>query len=218
LLRPKAVLWDLDGTLVDSEEYHWLAWRATMASVDVAITPEQFRASFGLRNDRILGGWLPDGTPVGIVQRLGDAKESEFRRLAAERGLTPLPGAAEWIARLHAAGWRQAIASSAPRLNVDAVLDALALQKYFSAITSAEDVTRGKPDPQVFLTASSQIGVPPTSCIVVEDVPAGVEAARRGGMRSIGVSRTTPLEADVYVRSLDELPPDAFEHLLNSKS
>ena len=130
--------------------------------------------------------------------------------------MNPLPGAAEWIAALKNGGWRQAIASSAPRLNVQAILEALNLQKYFDAFTSAEDVTRGKPDPQVFLTAASRIGVPPAHCIVVEDVPAGVEAARKGGMRSIGVNRTITLDADVYVRSLDELEPGAFDRLLNS--
>jgi HAD superfamily hydrolase (TIGR01509 family) len=210
----RAVLWDLDGTLVDSAEYHWIAWRDTMARAGAPISHEQFLASFGLRNDRILGGWMPATTPVETIQRLGEEKEADFRRLALERGLAPLPGAAEWVARLRAAGWRQVIASSAPRLNVEALLTGLSLQHYFDAITSAEDVTRGKPDPQVFLVAASRVNVPPARCIVVEDVPAGVEGARRGGMRSIGVSRTERLDADLFVRTLDEIPEDGFDRLM----
>jgi HAD superfamily hydrolase (TIGR01509 family) len=138
----------------------------------------------------------------------------EYRRLAAVHGLTPLPGATEWLARLKRAGWRQAIASSAPRLNVDAMLRALRFEPYFDAIVSSEDVTAGKPDPQVFLTAAARLDVPPPECIVVEDAAAGIDAARRAGMKSVGVRRTGTLDADVFVTSLSDLPGDAFERLL----
>ncbi len=210
----RAVIWDVDGTLVDSEEYHWLSWRDAMAAEGSPITHEQFRASFGLRNDRILRGWLGPDTTDEVISRIGDAKEEEFRRLAGERGLSPLPGAAEWAARLHDEGWKQAIGSSAPRLNVEVTLRVLKLDRFFDGIASAEDVTRGKPDPQVFLTAAARLGVPPARCIVVEDAVLGVEAARRAGMRCVGVSRTATLDADVYVRSLADLPDDAFDRLV----
>jgi beta-phosphoglucomutase len=131
--------------------------------------------------------------------------------------LTPLPGAAEWLTRLHATGWRQAIASSAPRRNVEVMLRALRLEPYFDAMVSSEDVSHGKPDPEVFMTAASRLGVAPPRCIVVEDAPAGIEAAKRGGMRCIGVSQATTLNADVMVRSLADLPPDAFDRLVTSE-
>lgn len=209
-----AVLWDLDGTLVDSEEYHWRAWHDTIAAEGVEITYEQFLPTFGQRNDSIIPLWIRD-TDAGRVAQIGDAKEECYRRLVREGGLTPLPGAAEWVKRLRDRGWLQAIASSAPRLNVDVVLEVLELGPFFQAIASAEDVQRGKPDPQVFLAAGSHLGVPPEHCIVVEDAAAGVEAAGRAGMRSIGVRRSgKPLDADVSVGSLTELPADAFEKLL----
>jgi HAD superfamily hydrolase (TIGR01509 family) len=214
-VTPRAVLWDLDGTLVDSEDYHWRSWRDAMAAEGIDLSYDRFLASFGLRNDRILRGWLGDSVDPARIQRIGDAKEAEYRRLAEREGLTPLPGAAEWTARLHADGWHQAIASSAPRLNVEVMLRVLHLDRYFDAIAAAEDVTIGKPDPQVFLRAAEHLGVPPSRCIVVEDAPAGVEAARAGGMRSIGVSQTKQLDADIFVRSLDQLPPDAFERLVS---
>jgi len=211
---PRAVLWDLDGTLVDSEEYHWLSWRDTMRAEAVDLSYERFLASFGQRNDRILAGWLgPDADPDRL-RRIGDAKEQEYRRLAETRGLAPLPGAREWLSSLRAAGWRQAIASSAPRLNVETMLRVLNLASFLDAVVSAEDVTRGKPDPEVFLTAAARLGVPPSRCIVVEDAAAGVEAARRAGMRSVGVSRSGALEADVFVTSLADLAADALERLL----
>jgi beta-phosphoglucomutase len=208
-----AVLWDLDGTLVDSEDFHWQSWQHAMGLEGVPVTFDQFKATFGQRNESILQGWLaPDATPDRIA-RVADAKEVEYRRLAAAHGLVPLPGAEAWLQRLHAAGWKQAIASSAPRKNVDVMLAALHLTRYFDAIVSSEDVTRGKPEPDVFLVAARKVGVPPERCVVVEDAAAGVEAARRAGMRSIGVNKTTRLAANLFVSSLIDLPSDAFETL-----
>ena len=210
----RAVLWDLDGTLVDSAEFHWLSWRGTMAAEGVSLTYQQFLDSFGQKNDRILPGWLGPGAGADRIRRVGAAKEAEYRRLASVHGLTALPGASSWVRRLHAQGWQQAIASSAPGENVGVMLRALALDGMFEAIVSAEDVTRGKPDPQVFVAAAERLGVPRDRCIVVEDAAVGVQAARSAGMRCIGVSRAVVLDADVAVSSLLELPSDAFDRLV----
>jgi beta-phosphoglucomutase len=211
----KAVLWDLDGTLVDSEEFHWRSWRDTMRVEGVELTYEQFLASFGQRNDRILPAWLGADVDPGRVQRIGDDKEAGYRRLAETHGLTPLPGAREWLSTLRASGWQQAIASSAPRMNVEMMLRVAGIDGCFDAIVSADDVTIGKPDPQVFLKAAEKVGVPPARCIVVEDAAAGIEGARRAGMRSIGVTKNARLGADVFVQSLADLPPDIFDRLLD---
>jgi beta-phosphoglucomutase len=207
----RAVLWDLDGTVVDSEEFHWRAWQVTMAAQGVAITHGQFLATFGQRNDSVLPGWLgvPPGDP--LVERIGAAKESLYRRMVESEGLSPLPGVREWVERLHREGWRQAIASSAPGRNVDVVLRTIGLASDFQAIVAAEDVTTGKPDPQVFLLAARRVGVEPPRCTVVEDAAAGVEAGKRAGMRTIAVGRNaTRLGADIAVASLADLPPHAF--------
>jgi HAD superfamily hydrolase (TIGR01509 family) len=211
----KAVLWDLDGTLVDSEEFHWLSWRDTMRPEGVELTYAQFLASFGQRNDRILPVWLGPDVDAARIQRIGEDKETEYRRLAEAHGLIPLPGALKWLATLRAGGWKQAIASSAPRVNVDMMLRVAGLEGYLDAVVSADDVTIGKPDPQVFLRAAAKLGVPPSRCIVVEDAAAGIDAARRAGMRSIGAKANGQLSADLFVRSLAELPPDAFDRLLD---
>lgn len=210
-----AVIWDLDGTLVDSEEYHWQAWRESMAAQGVTITRPEFLKTFGLRNDAVIPMLLATAADADRVQRIGDDKEEQYRRLVRESGLKPLPGAAEWVRRLHQDGWPQAIGSSAPRLNVEVVLEVLGLAKYFEAISSAEDVTAGKPDPQVFLVAAQKLGAAPARCIVVEDAAGGVEAARRAGMRCVGISHDGKrLEADVVVPSLMALDSDALEKLL----
>lgn len=209
------MLWDLDGTLVDSAEYHWRSWRDTMAAEGLPITYQQFSDTFGQKNEPILKSWLGTGATPDRIARIADTKETAYRRLARQNGLTPLPGAAEWTMRLRREGWRQALATSAPRANVEVMLEVLGFNGRFDAIVAAEDVTVGKPDPQVFLKAAEMLGVPPSRCIVVEDAAAGIEAARRAGMRSVGVSRTAALDADLAVPSLADLPPDAFSALLS---
>ena len=211
----KAVLWDLDGTLVDSAEFHWWAWRDIMEAEGSPVTYEQFVQSFGKRNDLILAGWIgKDADPARVV-RLGEAKEAHFRELVRQHGVSPLPGVREWVTRLHEAGWRHAIATSAPRANLEAVVDAMGMRHLFGAGVAAEDVTHGKPDPEVFLLAAQRLGAEPRHAIVVEDAPTGIEAGRRAGMRTIGVSLMHNLtQADVRVGTLQELGEDAFDALL----
>jgi beta-phosphoglucomutase len=212
---PRAALWDMDGTLLDSAEYHWLAWRDILHAEGYPITYDQFKATFGQRNDTILRGYFGAGLPDIEVERVGGAKEARYRDLVRERGIVLLPGVGVWLARLREAGWRQAIASAAPLANVEAIIAALGIEPFFGAVVAAEDVQRGKPDPQVFLLAAERLGVRPARSVVVEDAPAGIEAAHRAGMRAIG-ARTShaDLRADIVVDTLDKLPDDAFERLL----
>jgi beta-phosphoglucomutase len=211
------VLWDLDGTLIDSAGHHWVAWRDTLAAEGRSVTPGDFASSFGKRNDEILYDLFGRGIEADWIERVSEAKEKAYRRLLREQGLALLPGALAWFGRLRSRGWRQALASSAPRLNIDAVFEALApLGEYLDLAVSADEVGRGKPDPAVFLEAARRLGLPPGRCIVVEDAPAGLEGARRAGMRSIGVLSThhPRLEADIVVPSLEALHEDAFGALL----
>ncbi len=215
MTRPRAVLWDMDGTLVDSANYHWQAWRDTMAREGRPITHEQFLATFGQRNDSILRQWLGEKATPASIQRVGDAKEVLYRQHVRRSGIDPLPGVYEWIHQLHRKGWREAIASAAPRANVEVVLEALHAADCFEAIVSAEDVHRGKPDPEVFVIAATKLGVVAERCVVVEDAAHGIEAARAARMKSIGVSRDgKQLNADLVVRSLDRLVPTAFDSLI----
>lgn len=213
---PGGVLWDLDGTLIDSAAHHWVAWRDTLAAEGRPVQPGDFADTFGKRNDEILHQLFGPELDAGWIERVSETKERAYRLLLREQGLEAAPGAFEWLARLHEAGWRQALASSAPRPNIDAVFEALALGRLLDAVVSADEVGRGKPDPAIFLEAARRLELPPARCVVVEDAPAGLEAARRAGMASIGVLSThhPTLQADVVVASLERLPPDAFSELL----
>lgn len=205
----------MDGTLVDSRAYHWRSWQEALAAAGTPVSERQFLETFGRRNDAILALWLgPAATPERI-RRVADAKEAAYCRIVEREGLAPLPGVARWVRRLHAAGWRQAVASSAPRLNVEVVLRVVGLGPYFEALVAADDVRHGKPDPEVFLVAAGRLGVTAGRSIVVEDAAHGIEAAHRAGMRAVSVGALAG--GDLVVGSLDELGDDAFERLLDSR-
>ena len=213
---PGGVLWDLDGTLIDSAAHHWVAWRDTLAAEGRRVQPGDFADTFGKRNDELLRQLFGRELDAGWIERVSDTKERAYRLLVREQGLEAAPGAFEWLARLHEAGWKQGLASSAPLPNIDAVFEALALGRFLDAVVSADEVGRGKPDPAIFLEAARRLGLPPARCVVVEDAPAGLEAARRAGMPSVGVlsAHHPSLQADVVVASLDQLPQGAFSDLL----
>jgi beta-phosphoglucomutase len=214
--QTRAVLWDLDGTLVDSEPYHWLAWRETMAAEHFELTWDEFASTFGQRNDKVLRRMLGPDLARGEIERIGNAKEEHYRRLVRTSGFDYLPGVRRWLAHLRANGWHQGLTTSAPRANVDAVLAVLDAGMFFDTVVTAEDVRQGKPDPQVFLLAAARLAVPSRRCVVVEDSPAGIEGARRAGMQAIAVgSRTNGVRADFLVRTLDDLAEDAFERLMD---
>lgn len=207
----RAVIWDLDGTLIDSSQLHWEAWQGVTAAENIPLTYEQYVADFGKRNDEILRGRMGADLSDEFIARVSLAKEEVYRGLIRTKGLDLLPGARYWLERLKAEGWLQALGTSAPRGNIDAAFAALGIGEYFDAAISSEEVRAGKPEPDVFLTAAAKLGVAPSDCIVIEDAPAGVEAARRAGMKSIGVLTThRELKADLVAPSLDQLPRDFF--------
>jgi beta-phosphoglucomutase len=212
----RAALWDLDGTLIDSAGYHYESWQEILSGRGVKVDPSEFGHWFGKRNETILRDIFGERMSAWEIDDLSETKEALYRRMLRERGLELLPGAKAWLERLNATGWKQALATSAPRANVDAVLDILQIGRWLDGWVSADDVGKGKPDPDVFLAAARSVGVAPASCVVVEDAPAGVEGARRAGMRCIGVLSThhAELRADVVARSLEDLPEDAFERLV----
>lgn len=212
--RPRAVLWDLDGTLADSSEQHWRSWQTVMASEGVAISKADFLATFGQRNDEILREWLGSSADPRRIRRVGNGKEATYRSYVRAEGIATLPGAVECVRSLHAAGWRQAIASSGPRLNVEVMHAALGFEGLIEILVGAEDVSAGKPDPEVFLVAASRLGVERDRCVVVEDAAAGIEAARRAGMPSIGAGTGDVGAADMVVASLASLRLQSFEKLL----
>lgn len=211
----RAVLWDMDGVLVDTGEFHFQAWAQTLAGYGLPFDRAAFRTTFGWNNLSILTYVLGQEPTPGQLQEIADLKEQRFRKAIRGRARL-LPGVLDWMERLKATGVRQALASSAPPANIDALVDELSLRAYFQAVVSGETLP-GKPDPSLFLQAARELEVAAARCIVVEDAVAGVDAARRAGMKVVAVTTTSPPDAlsaaDVVVEHLDRLPLDTFDRL-----
>ncbi len=147
------------------------------------------------------------------IEQVARRKEEDYRQQVRAGGLELLRGVADWLDRLRAGGWRQAIGSSAPPENLELVLEVTHTRPYFERVISGADVARGKPDPEVFLAAATSLQVPPERCVVVEDAPDAVEGARSARFRTVGVRRASA-SAEIGVDSLDELSEDAFDRLV----
>jgi len=203
----EAVIWDLDGVIIDSAEEHRKAWQRLAREEGIRMTDEDFWATFGKRNDdifKVIWGDLPPEK----VKELADRKEAYFREYIRETA-APLPGAMELMRGLYEAGFAQALASSTPIENIDLISEVLGLKRYLTVLVSGETVTRGKPAPDIFLKAASELGVSAGRCVVIEDAVAGVQAAHAAGMRCIAVAGNRDLpglrEAELMVRSLTEV-------------
>ena len=212
------VLFDWDGVVIDSSSQHERSWEL-LASERGLILPEgHFKAGFGKKNEVIIPalGW---GDDPAIVRELADRKEELYRKLVAAEGVIVLPGARELLVALQEAGIPRAVGSSTPRGNLDALFAATGLDALFDQVVCGSDVLHGKPDPEVFLKGAALLGLPPHRCLVIEDAFAGIEAARRGGMKVVGVATTNPLsslgECDLAVETLLEVSPSKLESLLN---
>jgi beta-phosphoglucomutase len=182
-----AAIWDVDGTLVDTAELHYRAWVELATAIQLPFTREDFTATFGRRNPEIIRTLFNPNADDALVTDLGDRKEHIYRSAARRAGVSLLPGVRELLDGFTALGWKQAVGSSAPRENLDLILQLTGTRHYFDAIVSAEDTTRGKPDPQVFQIAAMKARTPPERCVVLEDAVAGVEAAKAAGMKCVAV-------------------------------
>lgn len=219
--QPRAVVWDLDGVIVDSAEAHNYSWTVMARDFGVAYDPEKdFKPIFGKHNTDIISSKWGVRDPARI-EEMAQRKERVFRDAARE--LKPLPGVVELIHALREAGWKQGIGSSAPIDNINLLLSVTGLEQYMEIIASGGDVTRGKPDPAVFLIAFQRLGVGPRNGVVIEDAPAGVQAGVAAGAATIGVTNTQPAEllrqagADLVLSSLEGLTVDDLERLVAQK-
>lgn len=210
-----AVIWDLDGVIIDSAQEHKQAWQRLAREEGISFSDADFWATFGKRNDDIFAAvW--GKLPPEKVKELGDRKEAYFREFIRDTA-APLPGAMELMRELHEAGFAQALASSTPIENIELISDVLGLKRYLTVLVSGETVPHGKPAPDIFLKAAKELGMEPANCVVIEDAVAGVEAAHAAGMRCIAVAGNRDLaglrKAEFMVKSLTEIDVEDVREL-----
>jgi len=214
---PAAVIFDVDGVLVDSYQAHLRSWVLMAREQRLDITEEEFASTFGQTSREIIARFWGPGLDTAAREALDRRKEAIYRDLV-RADFPAMPGAVALIDALAADGFLLAVGSSGPPENIDLTLERLGRRDRFRGIVTGRDVTRGKPDPQVFEIAGERLGVAADRCVVIEDAPVGIAAARAAGMASVALVGTAPAErladADLVVRSLRELDPAGLRALL----
>ncbi|HSH08959.1 MAG TPA: HAD family phosphatase [Oceanipulchritudo sp.] len=214
------VIFDWDGVVVDSSEAHKMSWERLAAEINQPIPANHMELGFGKKNTTIIPdilGWTRE--PEHVTQ-LSNRKEALYRELLATGHGEVLPGARELLEELASEGIACAVGSSTDRANIEQAIRQFALNGYFAGIAAAEDCVDGKPAPDVFLAAAAKIGIPPQQCIVIEDAPYGIEAARRAGMKSVGLltshKPSTMSDADLVIPDLSHIGAAQLKSLLDS--
>jgi beta-phosphoglucomutase len=209
----------MDGVLVDSYRAHWESWHFMADELGKGLTEEQFVSTFGRTSREIIAEhWGANALTPQEIAEFDRRKEALYREIVA-RKFPATDGAADLIRDLHSAGFRLAVGSSGPPENVALAVERLGAGAYLSVLVTGQDVTRGKPDPQVFLLAAERLGVAPVNCAVIEDAPVGIAAANSAGMASIALLSTghtaeSVAAARLIVRSLRELSPARIGDLI----
>ncbi len=192
--EPYLAIFDHDGVLVDSLEAHQQAWFELERRTKLGLTPEFIHATFGMTNPSIFRRLRGEAITEDEIRRYSDLKEECYRDVARGR-IVLLDGMRPVLDALTARGVKLAIGSSGPRANLELTVTECGLDGRFAAIASLEDITHGKPDPQIFLVAAAKSGVEPIRSVVFEDAPVGIQAAKAAGMYAVGLTTTVPAAA-----------------------
>ena len=213
-----AAIFDFDGVLVDSALCHRWSWEKLAEEEGKLLLEGSFEKGFGRRNAYIIPKILQWTEEAEEVARLSKRKEELYREFICEKGIEPLPGVVPWLEKLQENKIPCVIGSSTDRLNLEVVLKEAGIDQFFDQFVSAEDVTIGKPDPEVFLKGAEKIGIKPERCVVFEDALVGIEAAHAAGMKVVAVATSHPAEklgeADRVVNRLDELSVEEIRNLV----
>jgi HAD superfamily hydrolase (TIGR01509 family) len=213
--RKYAILWDMDGTIVDTEGTHFLAWEHTLKQNGFNLSHEIFNENFGRNNHISLPIFLGFDPSPELYLSLIEQKETYFRQIALESA-NLVPGVLNWFSEAKTAGLWQVVASSASMMNINWIIDGFQLRSYFDHLISGSELP-AKPEPDVFLITARMLDLPPENCVVVEDSSAGVLAAKRAGMTCIGVTTSLcPDElsgADVVLNDFTSPIANVFDKL-----
>jgi beta-phosphoglucomutase len=206
-LTNRALIFDMDGTLVDNMRFHTEAWGRMLAENNVEMNAHDFLVkTAGKTNREIMPTVFGDISDERIAE-LGERKETLYRELFLEHRKT-VGGAIEFLEEAQKLGVKMAVATAAPVGNVEFILDGLNLRRFFQAVTTAADIKNGKPDPEIFLKSAEKLDVAPQNCLVFEDAIGGFEAAHRAGMKSVGIATVNSVEEILKLDSVVEARPD----------
>jgi len=203
----QAVIWDMDGVLVDSEPIHSETWRNVFNTFGIKVTPSQLKRFFGMTSEMTVRTLADGELSEEKIKKLIKEKARLFREQIEEKAEI-FPGVRGWLASFNSNNISQAIASSGSKHNIDIVIDKLCIREYFEVVVDSSALP-SKPNPIIFSKAAEALNVIPLNCLVIEDSVAGVQAAKAAGMKCVAVATTNPKnklsDADIVVENLGSL-------------
>ncbi|MFW9946466.1 MAG: HAD family hydrolase [Candidatus Odinarchaeota archaeon] len=212
------VIFDMDGVLADTGPIHFISWVKMAKEIGYNFSKEFFESTFGQQSPTIVRKLVGHGIKQELVENWATRKEQYYREMVKNK-LKPLPGVKRIIQELKSHGLKLAVGSSGPRENVELLINTLELKKDFDVLISAAEVKNGKPAPDIFLLCAEKLKKEPKNCLVIEDAPVGIEAAKLAGMKSIGLTTTHEkkelLDADLIVKDLSKVSFQDIMLLLN---
>jgi beta-phosphoglucomutase len=209
---PRAVIFDMDGVLVDSNPFHVQKWADFLDARGIRYDPRELpRKVLGPRNDDTFRLFLGSSVTKEEMAQLGEELEARFRATLRAHA-KPLPGVESLLRQCRQAGISMAVASSAIAKNVEFVVDVLGFRDYFCCLLTADEVHHPKPHPEIYLRTCEKLGHPPAACVVFEDSFVGIEAAKAAGIKCVAVASTFPAE-ELRAHGCADLIVPGFEHL-----
>mgnify|MGYP006277913749 CR=1 FL=1 len=213
------VIFDMDGVLADTGPVHFQSWKKLADEIGVEFTKEFFEKTFGQKSVPITRRLVGEDAVDEQIRKWADLKEKYYREMVKDK-IKPLEGVIPLIKDLKRHNCKLAVASSGPPENVELLVDSLKLRKFFDELITAEDVKKGKPEPDAFLIAAQKLKVNPEDCVVIEDAPVGIEAAKRARMKRIALTTTHPREelqdANLILSDLSDITYEEIMELLKS--
>jgi beta-phosphoglucomutase family hydrolase len=218
--QPLALIFDMDGVIADTGDFHEQAWFAFCENHNIRIDSKLFRnILFGMSNRETLKILFSRKLPNDESDKYVDEKEKHFRNLAA-KAVKPLKGLNKFLEEAGTAGFKMAVASSAPLENIIFILEKTETGKYFDQITSADEILTSKPHPEIFLKTAAKTGYQPADCFVFEDSFAGIQAGNSAGMKVIGVASTHKIDelsnTIFNIHNFDEINIQKLHHLFEA--
>lgn len=214
------VIFDVDGVLADTGPIHFESWVKLANEIGKNFKKSFFEATFGEQSVPITRKLVGNNVDQNLVEKWAQLKELYYREMVRDK-IKPLPGVIKLIEDLKSNNFKLAVGSSGPSENVDLLMKALKIEEFFDSVITAEDIQNGKPSPDVFLLASEKINIKPENCVVIEDAPVGIEAAKRANMKCIALTTTHEIVklhgADIIVQDLSYVSVKDIYNLLKIK-
>lgn len=218
--RPSAVIFDMDGVLVDSNPFHLAKWIGFLGERGIAFDREKLPGQiFGQRNDTVFRRFLGEHLSRAETRLMSEELEARFREVFRPHA-KPLPGLRPLIDECVKAGISLGVASSAMRKNVEFVVEALGIAPYMQTVISGDEISRAKPDPEIYLLAAQRLGVEPSAAVAFEDSFVGIEAVHRAGMKCVAIASSFSVEclraetqADRVISSFEETSLELLRRL-----